>query len=197
MKKAIIITVFLFAYMGVASASVMLSLEAPKTVIEVCNSFSVDLVVSGVASNAVPAVGDFDIDILYDTTQMDFVSYTLGSFLGDPLFDSIDFSLGDPAATGAVDLAQVSLLSTPELAFLQPDSFTLATLVFHCTAPGISQIALDGSNPFSTYKVGDGDGAPFQVVLGGPLTITQTPEPAAVLLFGIGMLIGTGVLRKN
>jgi len=202
MKKILLIVIcLLLACIGTATAqppSVTVSLETPSLVVDPCENFDVDLVVSGLGHFVPLSVGDFDIDILYDPSLMEFVAYDLGSYLGDldavPL-EALDFSWGD-LGTGAIDLAEVSLLSSPELDSLQPSEFTLAVVTFHCLGPGTSPISIDPSDPLFTYKVGDELGGHFTVNLGDPLTITQTPEPCTILLIGTG-LAGLGVFRKK
>lgn len=198
MKKILLITIcFFLTSIGAASASVILSLETPSSVVEPCTYFNVDLVVSGVESELFPAVGDFDIDVLYDPTLMAFSDYTLGPWLGDlTALEALDFSFGDPGATGAIDLAEVSLLDPIDLELLQPDTFILATLEFHCLGAGTSSIWIDDSEPLLTYKVGDALGFQLDVTIGDSLTITQTPEPSTMLLFAMG-LIGFGALRRK
>ncbi len=197
MKKILLIIICLFlASIGTATAAT-LTLETSTPVVAPCTYFNIDLVVSGLGDFAPLSVGDFDIDILYDPTLMEFVSYDLGVFLGDvDSGEALDWSWGDPLDTGAIDLAEVSLLGALELDALQPSEFILAELAFHCLGPGVSDISIDGSNPYLTYKVGNEFGGMFDVTLGGPLTITQTPEPATMLLLGTG-LAGLGVFRRK
>ena len=200
MKKILLIIICLFmASIGTATAqssSVTLSLETSSLIVDPCTYFDVDLVVSGLGDYAPHSVGDFDIDILYDPTLMEFDSYVLGSFLGDvDWFEADDWSLGDPSGTGAIDLAEVSYLWPMELNLMQPSEFILAELTFHCLGAGVSDISIDGSDPYLT--LGNELGNMFDVItLGEPLTISQTPEPATMLLLGTGLLGLAGFRRK-
>lgn len=196
MKKILLIIICLFlASVGTATA-VTLSLETSTPVVDPCTYFGVDLVVSGLGNYEPSSVGDFDIDILYDPTLMEFVDYSLGTYLGDVgLDEALDWSWGE-FSPGAIDLAEVSRLDALDLGLMQPSKFILAELTFHCLGAGISDISIDGSDPYLTYKVGDELGGMFDVTLGGPLTITQTPEPCTILLIGTG-LAGFGVFRRK
>lgn len=195
MKKILLITICLFmASIGTATAAT-LSLETSTPVVAPSSYFDVNLVVSGLGNFQPLSVGDFDVDILYDSTLMEFVSYDLGVYLGDVnLGEALDFSPLVQPVTGVIDLAETSLLTIPELDAMQPDEFILAELAFHCLGAGVSDISIDGSDPLLT--LGDGFGNMFNITLGGPLTITQTPEPATMLLLGTG-LAGFGVFRRK
>ena len=200
MKKILLIVIcLLMASVGTATVqatSVTLSLETSTSVVDPCTYFDIDLVVSGLGNYAPHSVGDFDIDILYDPTLMEFVDYSLGTYLGDvDLFEAVDLSWGE-FSPGTIDLAEVSLLLPMELDWLQPSEFILAGLTFHCLGPGVSDISIDDSDPLLTYKVGNELGGMFDVTVGEPLTITQTPEPCTILLIGTG-LAGLGIFRRK
>jgi len=196
MKKILLIIICLFLASVGTAAAVTLSLETSTPVVDPCTYFGVDLVVSGLGNYEPDSVGDFDIDILYDPTLMEFDSYSLGTYLGAvDWVEAEDWSWGE-FSPGAIDLAEVSLLPALTLSGMQPDEFILATVTFHCLGPGISQILIDNSDPLFTYKVGNEFGGMFDVTVGGPLTITQTPEPCTILLIGTG-LAGFGVFRRK
>jgi hypothetical protein len=47
------------------------------------DSFDVDLVISDLGNGMAPSLGAFDLDILFDSTKIEFFDYELGSSLGD------------------------------------------------------------------------------------------------------------------
>lgn len=94
------------------------------------DTIALDLVVSGLGDYAPDSLGGFDISIGFDPAIFAFTSYTLGGYLGDlSLLEALDIGFGDLG--GAVNIAEVSLLSALELDALQPGAFTLATLNFN------------------------------------------------------------------
>lgn len=199
MKKILLMAICLFFISMGTAFSVTLTLETDTPYVDVCDDFDVDLVISGLNQEFL-SVGSFDVDIQFDTTQMSFIDYSLGTFLGDVnLFEALDFSLGE-AIPGTIDLAEVSLLDPFTLDAYQLngvlDEFTLATLTFHCDGVGVSEILIDDTDPW--LFVGDSLATlpGFTVTVGDSLTITQTPEPTTLLLFGLG-LISLGALRRK
>jgi len=163
-----------------------------------------DLVVSGLGNFAPDSLGDFDVDIGYDTAVLSFQSYSLGALLGDVgLGEALDVSLGD--TFGSVNIAELSLLE-PDLATcffcvppflddLQPDSFILATLTFlvDALAPGSSTVvSID-----TVYAVGDGFGSALTLDGTSGAVINAVPVPAAVWLFGSGLIGLIGIARRK
>lgn len=201
MKKTFIISLcLLFASFGIAGA-VSLSFNTSAINVPVSSNFSVDLMVSGLGNSSAPSLGAFDVDILYNPLQMTFLSYTLGTSLGDiSLLEADDWSQG-ALGGGRIDLAEVSYLTVAELDALQADSFILANLTFRCLAPGTSLIQIDASDSFLTLGDANGDGLNF--TLGQAVAVTQEgggpppiPEPSTFLLLGSG-LAGLAWFRRR
>jgi hypothetical protein len=198
MKKYFVLVTLIFCVSVLPASAVQLSLNPQTMNVNVGDSFTIDLIASQLGSDI---IADFDIDVLYDASQASFSDYTLGTSLGDvSLFEAADFSNGEVNA-GAIDLAEVSLLTDPELTTLQSglNEILLASLTFDCIAPGTSLIEIDGSDPLLTYKVGGAGGSQLTVALGNPVQLSQTPEPGTLLLLvlGIGMVGGARVYRNR
>ncbi len=196
MKRILLLTVsFLSLVASTGDAAMLYFNQTSMTVIE-GNSFSVDLMVSGLGEGQTPSVGAFDVDILYDASQMMFTGYTLGSFLGDLSTEILDDSSG---GAGTIDLAVVSLLSSAELDTLQPGTFGLATLNFKCIDLGVSTISIDKNDPSLVLGDAFGDPLSFQVGEGVEVTQTPVPEPASMLLLATGLVVltGFGSRRRN
>ncbi len=101
---------------------------------------SVDIVISGLsASNQV--VSGFDIDIGFTGgPNVTFVSGTYSEALG--IVDSETFSFAPTATGGIVELFSLSFLDDADLANIQADSVTLATLTFHSNAALTSALSI-------------------------------------------------------
>ena len=149
------------------------------------DNISLDLIISGLNAGGAPSLGDFDLDIAFDTTKLSFISYSLGSFLGViSSAEADDFSSG--VLGGLINLAEVSYLLPAELDSLQGSSFTLATLLFHVNVLG------NGASTnvsFATINaLGDGFGNSLGVDAANNAAISNNvPEPSSALLILLGL----------
>lgn len=162
---------------GLASAA-RLALSPPNGLVQVGETIPVDLRVSDLGNFAAPSLGAFYAEVLYAPSLLYLESWSYGDLLGDlsdP--DETDWEADDGTA-GFISLDVLSLLSADVLDAMQPDAFTLATLVFRGLAPG--NAALDLANPdladalYSTLTP--------TAVTGATLEVTSVPVAAPVLL---------------
>lgn len=123
---------------SLAQVGINLSLQPSPQTINVGDSASMDLVVSGLGNLSSPSLGAFDLELSYDPAIISTASLTFGNFLDLGNLRSSKFS--DLTTAGVIHLDEVSFESSSDLNNAQPDTFTLATLGFKGLAAGISSI---------------------------------------------------------
>ena len=150
---------------------------------------TLELVISGLDAGGPDSLGDFDIDISFDTAVLSLSGFSLTDALGDlGLGDALDISLGDLGG-GLVNVANVSLLETdaascvfcigPYLDDIQGASFAIATFDFvvdNLPVGSSTTVAID-----TVHALGDGFGMPFLDVTGSPVPASQIPTANAVI----------------
>lgn len=170
--------------------SALIGIQPGTTSANTGDLISLDLVISGLGNFGPDSLGAFDISIGFDAAALSFTGYSLGGFLGNVgLSEAIDASAGDVG--GAVNVAEVSLLSAIGLDTLQPSAFTLATLnftVINLDGGAVTQLSV---LPFPALA--DASGFALSAAASGPATIQGVPVPGTLLLLITG-LIGIGWL---
>jgi hypothetical protein len=159
----------------------LLSLQPDTTFAANGDSMSLDLVVSGLGDFSPNSLGSFDVSVGFDPAVLAFTGYDLNSFLGDlGVPESFDVSGG--ASGGTVNVAQVSLLSTPDLDALQPGEFILASLNFDV-------LDLEGTETLLSIMpnavLGDANGSAIDVTGVQPALVvgrSPLPVPGTMLL---------------
>lgn len=180
--------------MATLAGAVTLSLEPSASTVKAGDTISLDLMISGLGDYNGDSLGDFDLEVMFDSAIVSFDGYSLAGYLGDPgWFEAIDYSFGE-FAPGRVGLTEVSLLSPAELDALQPGSFSLATLDF-----AVSSLAKGTSTLISVGPVlalGDGYGDPLALEATNDAAISVVPEPLSLVLLGMG-LVALGFVNRN
>jgi hypothetical protein len=171
---------------GLAASPAMAAVISfnPTTVnTAVGSTTAIEVRIAGLAAGQ--DLGAFDINVLFDASQLSLASYTLGNGLGDlAAFDAFEFSAGAIAA-GVFNLAEVSFLADLGV---QADAFTLATLNFTSLHHGASALSFGGvtlGDAFGNAVTADTVNA----------TVTAIPEPASVYLM-LSALALMGLTRR-
>jgi hypothetical protein len=125
-------------------------------------------------------LGAFDLTLSDSLGILSFLGVSFGTELGDPSLGQALVSSTAPA-TGAVELKEVSELSTDTLVTNQPANFTLATISFVAGTPGTTSIGI------SKITLPDGNGVLLAITGVSGSTLTVLPEPASGLLVAAGL----------
>lgn len=151
-----------------------LNLIASEHQVNVGDTVTLQVAISGIGSTGAQEVGSFDMFVGFDPNLLVPTGVTFTLLLGDPnLGEAItDYSFG-PYWAEAVD---VSLLDVSQLDAMQPSSFTLATYSFNAIASGTAGFSYLGG------PVDDGYG---NLIAG---TKTFIPETSSLWLLGSGSL---------
>lgn len=179
-----------------ASAAVVLSAVPGFTDAMPGDSVTIDIVISGLGAGGPDSLGDFDLDVVYDSTALSVTGFTLTSLLGDfGLGEAADLSLGDDTF-GTIGLAVISTLFDFELDALQPASFVLASIDF-----SVDVLAMGDTTEVAigtVFGLGDALGDPLAVMGTSSATIgngvVDVDEPAAILLLAFPLLM---LFRRN
>ena len=157
------------------------------------DSVTVDVRISGLHAPGPPSLGAFDLKVGFDPTLLSPNTVAFGPFLGNQASTAIgDFGFSD---SGIASFSDVSLLSPSELDSLQPERFSLATLIFTARQKGKSRFEL-----VPDIQLGDAFG---KVILVTKTKDVLVPEPNQLVFVLVGLtitlyhLLGRARLRRN
>lgn len=149
------------------------------------DSIALDIIVGGLGSAGPESLGAFDVSVGFDVSSISFTGYSLGDYLGDVgLAEAIDASAGDMG--GAVNVAEVSLLTGSNLDLLQSDSFVLATLAFDVVNLGPSDFTQ--LSVLSGPLLVDAFGSPLSVTSMSGASVRGVSSPGTLMLLAASML---------
>jgi hypothetical protein len=188
MKMKIIFGLLGFASLVAASVAnaATLSLDPSSATVAVGDSFSVNVLGSLFPTDGVAGGG---LVISYDSTLLSLGSYSLNDF-------PLDFSPGNDVA-GALTLV-LNAAFTGAAPATGTGTFNFVTLNFTAIAgtPGTAvDLTVDVLNPFvNAVTFAE---IPVDTLNGATVTVGAVPVPAAVWLFGSGLLGLVGVARRR
>ncbi len=181
------------------ATAIAINFSPSDSLAQLGDSLEVDITVSEL-NVAGQIVSSYDLDIGYDATLLTASGVTFGPYLDDLMFPGFSLQDADFSTPGLIDIAELPFLSDAELFAQQPDSFILATLSFDTIASGSSSLFF---LPDAVLGI-DIKGLDAQIldlsVGSASITVTESiqpvPEPATLLLLGMGLLLQGTIIRR-
>ena len=177
-----------------AADAFTLSVVPQSSTVNVGGTVSVDVVASDLAG-AAQTLGDYDLNLSFDSSVLSFSSIVFGTGLSVTGVPSLiqDYITG----TGVVNPFESSFESVADLETLQPDAFTLFTITFNALSAGTSSLTL-GVNALGNAS---GQALSFDALNGGSISVAGAPAvpvPAAAWLLLSGLAgVGSLVRRRS
>jgi hypothetical protein len=201
-RRRILSTALLVAALGMAPArAAVIDVSTPSNTLLVGDTVSVNFNISGLTAAPDASLSAFDLDIRFDQAAMQFTGFGFA----DPAsgLNQLDLAeagsfpfLGDAFINGSlIDAYGLSGNSAALLDAGQADSFTFLVLHFTAIATSpVSTVAIDLSDPAQLFV--DSQAARLAATIGAPgvqfainAAVPPVPEPAALPLFGVGLLV--------
>ena len=175
------------------AAAISLTFQPLNSMVTSGDTIDIDVVVSGLIA-ADEIVSTYDLFVGYDASILSASAVNFGPYLDDFLYPSIQYD--DMSEPGMLNFGEISFLFDDELAAIQPDSFTLATLSFDTIASGVSDLTFE---PHPFFNVIDIKGRDAQILditaYAGTVSVAEAPvsvpEPDSLILVLFGFLLIT------
>jgi len=156
------------------------------SIIQTGQLLNVELTISGLADGEADSLSTYDLDVLFDSSHLEYLSSSFGDTeLGNQLdlFDFGDnFTYSGTTAPGVLNIFEESFDFSEDLNELQASSFTLVTVGFDILKSNTSQIQ------FLVNALGDADGNPLAATL-NLAVVTTVPVPAAFWMMASGLAV--------
>ena len=169
----------------------LVTIEPTEQTVAVGDTVSVDIMISHLDPSE--AIGGFSLVVSFNDAVLQGASYAAGSALGAVIDLGPGFGTGGSAP---LELFFSSLEDPSDLADLQGESFSLATVSFTAVATGGSALRLLDvvlANADGTSDIFP-DVSPGRVCVGEPCD--AVPEPTSLLLFGVAV-VGLATRRRQ
>lgn len=152
------------------------------------NTVSVDLVVSDLEDDTSPSLGEFDLVVEFDSRVLSFEDVDFGDVL-NPTVTLFTFRGDTFISPEAVNLFEISGLTSAELIANQPSNFTLATFTFDAIGVGTSDLLLSNvllGDPAGVELPTTIESGSIEVLGNAPTTVPESSPLTALFFFGMG-----------
>ncbi len=194
-KKISIVAFVLLAFAGLSAQAqaALISFNPVNQTVGLGEIATVDLQISGLGDDF---LSTFDLDIGFDSSILDFQSFTFGTGLDllgfGPINGATDFG------SGLVNIFEISFDGNQVLRDLQPNEFVLGTFTFNTLSIGTSPLDITvnalGGESFFDFDLGREVALPLEADLQSG-SISVVPVPAAIWLFGTALIGLVGFIR--
>lgn len=196
-KKLLLISVMFAANAMLPAHAVSLSFSPSAQSVAAGDQAIVDIVVSGLEAGGLnQIVAGYDLSFTYDSSILSFVS---GNFTD---LEPTGFLTVDTATSGLISWNSTAITLTElDLQGIQGASVTLASIVFNTLSAGTSALNFSFPVNFPRPDLTGLGGNPLEAFFdSGRITVTangSVPEPATMLLMGLGALGMVGTKRRK
>ena len=174
----------------------MIQVLPDRAMMNVNETLSVDVSISGLGDGSAPSVSSFDIGLGFDPLLFTLGTVTFGDQLN--IFDSAFGSIQDTSATGnSVNVFEVSLDPSFVLDDFQFPSFLLFNVEFTAKSAGVGLLTL---GPILVLDSGGIAPLIIEPVVFPSVEVknpSAVPVPAAVWLFGTALIGLVGMSRRR
>jgi hypothetical protein len=177
--------------MGASSANALYINVVPvNSTVGIGGSVQVDVHVGDLTDQSAPSLGAYDLNVLFDAALLQYTNIVWGDQLDQAQLGSMTLLDDSAAASGQLNVFEVSYDDIAVLDSQQSGDFVLFSLFFTAAAAGESAIEVD------VLALGDAQGNALSADQVTGASVTAVPVPAALPLLMSGLLLLAGRVRK-
>ncbi len=176
-KFALVLWLCVFSWSTLRADPINIEVVPSTPAPTVGETFTADVVVSGLGNFSASSLGAFDLNFAFNTSMVSFVGVTFGTLLGDPL--AAEAITGFIPTAGNLNAFNVSLLTQAQLDALQPASFTLFTVTLQVVGAGVSSLEVVPTPVLSHWYRSHTHSVSIRILAFNPWLAEWRPLPAA------------------